>query len=141
VAINAGGKASGGFKADTGFSGGSTYSTTAGIAGTEADAIYQTERWGDFRYGVALEDGRYDVTLKFAEIYHGAAGKRLFDVRAENKLVLDNYDVFREAGGKNRAVDETFTVQVTDGRLDLGFDGIVDNAKVGGIVITPDSLL
>jgi parallel beta-helix repeat protein len=141
VAINAGGKASGGFKADTGFSGGSTYSTKASIAGTGADAIYQTERWGDFRYGVAVEDGRYDVTLKFAEIYHGAAGKRVFDVRAEGKLVLDNYDVFREAGGKNRAVDETFTVQVTDGRLDLGFDGVVDNAKVGGIVIALDSLL
>jgi parallel beta-helix repeat protein len=141
VAINAGGPAGGGFKADTGFSGGSTYRTTAGIAGTTADAIYQTERWGDFRYGVALEDGRYDVTLKFAEIYHNAGGKRVFDVRAENQLVLDNYDIFREAGGKNRAIDETFSVQVTDGRLDLGFDGIVDNAKVAGIVIAPDSLL
>ena len=99
------------------------------------DALYQTERYGNFKYSVAVKNGTYDVTLKFAEIYLDKAGQRLFDVKAENKLVLDNYDVFREAGGKNIAHDESFEVKVTDGRLDLEFISVHDNAKVGGIEI------
>ena len=59
----------------------------------------------------------------------------MFDVKAENRIVLDNYDIFREAGGKNIAVDETFQVAVTDGKLDLEFVSVVDNAKVSGIEI------
>jgi parallel beta-helix repeat protein len=135
LAINAGGKAANGFGADAFYFGGDTYATTAGIAGTTADAIYQTERYGDFKYSAAVKNGTYDVTLKFAEIYLSKAGQRLFDVEAENKLVLDNYDVFREAGGKNIAHDESFEVKVTDGRLDLEFIGVRDNAKVSGIEI------
>ncbi len=135
LAINAGGKAANGFAADAFYFGGNTYATSAGIAGTTADAIYQTERFGDFKYAAAVKNGTYDVTLKFAEIYLDKAGQRLFDVKAENKLVLDDYDVFREAGGKNIAVDETFEVKVTDGRLDLEFISVRENAKLCGIEI------
>ena len=136
AAINAGGKAAAGFGADAYFSGGDTYATSAGINGTTADAIYQTERYGDFKYAVGLKNGTYDVTLKFAEIYLDKAGQRLFDVRAENQLILDNFDVYA-AAGKNAAVDRTFEVTVTDGRLDLEFLSVKDNAKVSGIQIVP----
>ena len=122
-------------RADAFYFGGDTYATTAGIGGTSDDAIYQTERYGDFKYSAAVKNGTYDVTLKFAEIYLDKAGQRLFDVEAENKLVLDDYDVFREAGGKNIAHDESFEVKVTDGRLDLEFLSVKDNAKVSGIEI------
>ena len=135
VAINAGGKASGDFVADAFYFGGDTYATTAGIAGTTDDALYQTERYGNFKYSVAAANGTYDVTLKFAEIYLNGAGQRLFDVKAENAIVLDNYDVFKEAGGKNVAHDESFQVKVTDGKLDLDFISVLDNAKVGAIEI------
>ncbi len=135
LAVNAGGGASGGFAADAFFFGGNTYSTGAGIAGTTADAIYQTERYGNFKYSAAVDNGTYGVTLKFAEIYLDGAGQRVFDVKAENKIVLDNYDVFDEAGGKNIAHDETFQVNVTDGKLDLDFISLVENAKVSGIEI------
>jgi Fe-S cluster assembly protein SufB len=53
----------------------------------------------------------------------------------ENKLVLNDYDVYKEAGGKYVAHDETFQVTVNDGKLDLDFISIVDNAKVNGIEI------
>ena len=135
MAINAGGKASGDFVADAFYFGGDTYATTAGIAGTTDDALYQTERYGNFKYSVAAANGTYDVTLKFAEIYLNGAGQRLFDVKAENAIVLDNYDIFREAGGKNIAHDESFQVTVTDGKLDLDFISVLDNAKVSAIEI------
>ena len=126
---------SGAFSADTFYFGGSTYASGAAIANTTDDAIYQTERYGNFRYSAPVENGTYEVTLKFAELFWGSAGKRVFDVKAENRIVLDNYDIFREAGGKNIAVDETFQVAVTDGKLDLEFVSVVENAKVSGIEI------
>jgi Malectin domain len=135
LAINAGGPATGGFSADAFFFGGDTYATGSGIAGTSADTIYQSERWGDFKYATAVDNGTYGVTLKFAEVYVNGAGQRLFDVKAENKLVLNDYDVYKEAGGKYVAHDETFQVTVNDGKLDLDFISIVDNAKVNGIEI------
>ena len=110
---------------------------TAAIGNTDFDALYQTERYGNFRYEADVDNGTYDVTLKFAEIYLNGAGQRLFDVKAEGKLVLDNYDIFKEAGGKNLAVDETFRVTVTDGDLDLDFISVRDNAKISGIEISP----
>jgi hypothetical protein len=135
IAINAGGKATGGFAADSHFSGGKTYSTGAAIANTANDAVYQTERFGDFSYSVPVENGKHSVTLKFAEIYFGAAGQRVFDVKAEGKLVLDNFDVFQFAGGKNVARDKVLSVNVADGDLDLQFISVKNNAKVSGIEI------
>jgi parallel beta-helix repeat protein len=137
LAINAGGRAAHGFAADAYFSGGDTYATSAAIGGTGEDAVYQSERYGDFKYSAAVANGTYEVTLKFAEIYLNGAGQRLFDVRAENQLLLDNFDVFAAAGGKNAAVDRTFQVKVSDGRLDLDFSSVRDNAKVSGIEIVP----
>ena len=142
LSINAGGKAVGDFDADSFHFGGNMYSTKAAIAGTTADSLYQTERYGDFSYKMAVENGVYDVTLKFAEIYWAKAGARVFDVRAEGMVALENYDIFKEAGGKNIAVDETFSVTVKDGMLNLDFLTEIDNAKVSAIDISPaDTLL
>jgi hypothetical protein len=135
VKINAGGKASGDFSADVHFAGGGVYGTAAAIAGTADDAVYQTERFGNFGYAVDVANGAYEVTLKFAEIFFGAAGKRLFDVKAEGKLVLNDLDVFKAAGGKNVALDRTITVNVSDGELNLDFVSVRNNAKLSGIEI------
>lgn len=124
------------YTADTDVSGGRKYTTSAEIAGTADDLLYQTERWGDFSYDLALANGDYEVTLQFAEIYHNGAGRRLFDVEAEGKLVLDNVDIWTEAGGKNVAWDVTVSVTVTDGNLDLDFIGVRDNAKLNGLIVT-----
>ena len=70
-----------------------------------------------------------------AEVFFNAGGKRVFDVKAEGKVVLDNLDIYREAGGKNVAHDETFRVEVTDGRLDLDFVSLVNNAQVNAIAV------
>ena len=79
VAVNVGGSqftAADGtiYQADTLFSGGSTYKTTATIADTTDDALYQSERYGNFSYNVPVDNGNYVVTLKFAEIYLSAPG-------------------------------------------------------------------
>lgn len=109
----------------------------ASITGADDQAVYQTERYGNFDYSIPLENGIYDVTFRFAEIYFDSGGKRVFDVRAEDELVIENLDVFKAAGGKNVAYDETVAVEVTDGQLDLEFISVVENAKLSGIDIAP----
>ncbi|RYY97793.1 MAG: hypothetical protein EOO11_09905, partial [Chitinophagaceae bacterium] len=110
------------------------------IAGTADDAIYQTERWGSsFGYAFPVSNGQYQVLLHFAEIYWTSAGSRLFDVSIEGAKLLDNYDIVAKAGAFT-ATTETFTVNVSDGTLNISFsalaaDGGADNAKVSAIEI------
>ncbi len=122
---------------DTNFVGGYTFSTTAPIAGTTDDPLHQTERYGNFSYQIPVQNGGYQVTLHFAEIYWTEPGQRVFDVLLEGSVVLDNFDVFQAAGAANTAVTRTFAVQVNDGVLNIDFVSIVDFAKVSAIEVGP----
>ena len=138
LALNAGGAALDGvdgidWEGDGFFTGGRAYATGAAIANTEDDALYQSERYGDFSYAVPVANGDYVVMLRFAEIYWDAAGERLFDVAAEDALVIDDLDIWAVAGGKNVAYDVALPVSVADGTLDLDFITETDNAKVSAI--------
>lgn len=128
---------------------GETYSVTTAIAGTNDDAIYQTERYattdnGSFSYAFPVSNGSYTVILHFAETYWTASGKRKFDVSIENNLVLNNYDIFQKVGAFT-ATKETFTVNVTDGVLSINFngalaDGGIDRPKISAIEILPSAV-
>ena len=137
-AVNAGGAsytASDGtvYEADTAYSGGNLYSDpSAAIAGTTDDALYQSERYGSFSYAVPVADGTYAVTLQFAEIWWTVDSQRVFDVTAEGTTVVDDLDLYA-AAGHDTAYDAVVTVAVTDGTLDLGLVGSVDNAKVNAV--------
>ena len=121
-----------------GFVGAGSFARANPIAQTEDDVLYQSEAFGNnFSYQQELENGSYDVTLKFAEVFFNNAGQRVFDVAAEGQTVLDDFDIVESAGGKNIAVDRTFTVGVSDGTLDLDFSSIIDKAKVSAIEIKP----
>ncbi|TGE04530.1 malectin domain-containing carbohydrate-binding protein, partial [Hymenobacter fodinae] len=133
------------FSADSYYTGSSsTHSTTALINGI--DALYQTERYGNtgtMNYAFPVTNGQYKVVLHFAELYWNATGRRVFDVSLENQKVLDNYDIFKKVGALT-GTTETFTVNVTDGVLNLYFsslasDGGVDAAKISAIEVLPAS--
>jgi subtilase family serine protease len=144
LAIDAGGGAVGNFVADTDYRGGSTYSTshaidTSGVTNPAPQSVYQTERYGNFRYTIPnLTPGAsYTVRLDFAEIYWNQAGRRLFNVKINGSQVLTNFDVFATAGGKYKAIAEQFTaVADASGNLTIQFISVRDNAKVSGIEIS-----
>jgi len=98
----------------------STRSTNAGIAGTTRDPLYQTNRAGMSAYRFTVPNGTYRVDLSFAELQVAKTGGRVFSVGLEGSTVLSNFDVFATAG-KLAAVDRSFTVEVTDGVLDISF--------------------
>ena len=126
------------WSANDGLNGGRSYANTNEIAQTDNDLIYQSEYYGqDFDYSQSVINGNYDITLHFAEIYFNQAGRRVFDVSAEDQLILDDFDIYSEAGGKDIALEKTFTVGVSDGSIDLNFVAEVNNAKVSAIEIKP----
>ncbi|MEU2895998.1 nucleoside hydrolase-like domain-containing protein [Streptomyces griseoincarnatus] len=140
-AVNPGGGAFTGsdgtaYAADTGFSGGSTYSKDVAIAGTTDDTLFQSERYGDFTYAAPVDNGHYAVTLYFAEVYHTAAGARSFDVLMEGEEQISDLDIYAEAGS-NTAYATRTDVTVGDGTLNLQFVSNVENAKVNAIKVTP----
>jgi hypothetical protein len=166
-AVNAGGPeytASDGtvYAADTGFDGGFTFSTGSygtpsdpEINDTDDDTLYRSERYGgSFSYDVPVSNGTYEVTLQFAEIYQGVStsdepdssgptdgtdeNDRVFDVSAEGEPVVSDYDIFADVGPLT-ATEVTYTVEVTDGVLNLEFTAINDHAKVSAITVSvPD---
>jgi len=123
--INAGGPAlrppSPAAVADTGYAGGVASSTAAPVARTDDDALYQTFRSGVAAYRVPVRAaGLVRVGLHLVEPAFQAPGRRVFDVTAEGRAVLERVDVFADVG-RNAADVRTFDVAVRDGVLDLGF--------------------
>ena len=145
--VNAGGSnfaGSGGetWLADAGFyNEGSTFSQTGEILGTNNDSLYLVERYDpawepEMVYSFPISPGPYIVRLHFAEIYAGAAsvGARTFDVRIESIPVLNNLDVYAQAGFKTALIKE-IEVEVTDGSLDIEFIHRNENPTICAIEI------
>lgn len=95
-----------------------------------------------FRYIFTLPNGSYTVKLFFAEHHFDKVGKRKFDVRIQGRTVLENYDIFRKAKGKNKGRVEMFRgIIVEDGYLRIDFCSRVDRATINLIeVISEESI-
>jgi hypothetical protein len=145
VQINSGGPAVAPFTADADFTGGATAGTgtainTSGVTNPAPQAVYQTNRYGNFSYTVpGLTAGAsYTVRLHFAETYWTAAGQRTFNASINGKQVLTNFDIVGAAGAPNKAVAEQFTAAAdSTGKITIQFTTIKDNAQVNGIEILP----
>jgi hypothetical protein len=140
--INAGGSAvtAGGvdWDADRYYNGSTrTYGNSSSIAGTTADLLYQTERYGKtFGYSLPVSSGVYTVKLHFAEIYFSSVNSRVFDMEVENRqFALDNFDIVREVGSKTAVVKTINNVRVVDGSLDIDFGAAIDNGKISAIEV------
>ncbi|MET0497602.1 MAG: malectin domain-containing carbohydrate-binding protein [Steroidobacteraceae bacterium] len=130
--------------ADTGFNTGSVSTSTAPIAGTADDSLYQSIRWDDtpapeLQYSVPVANGSYLVKLYFAEsnTKTAYAGARVFDVDMEGSVRFDNLDVFAQAGGLNTALVKSATVTVSDGVLNILLRHQVKNPIISAIEIVP----
>jgi len=145
LTINAGGGAIGAYSRDGGFLGGTAYATAAPVDVREVDSpapqqVYQSARQGDFSYLMTgLVSGKaYDVRLDFAELSASGPGQRQFDVSMNGATVLDDFDVFAEAGGLYKALAREFIINAGPGGLiRIDFKPVVGSAEVNGIVVSP----
>jgi hypothetical protein len=124
------------WSADYGYSGGNAWGTSNGISSTNSPALYQTERWApSFQYQFPVSNGTHTVTLKFAEIYFTLPNQRVFNVSINGQQVLSNFDIIAQTGGPFIALDRPFTVNVTNGMINIQFQQVVNNPKISAIQI------
>ncbi|GLT51786.1 hypothetical protein SLA2020_251700 [Shorea laevis] len=105
-------------------------STSALVRNTNSPELYQTSRIspGSLRYyGLGLENGPYTVNLLFAETlfrdrstqFWDSLGRRVFDIYIQGTIVLKDFDISKEAGGVERAINKNFTATVTENHLEI----------------------
>jgi hypothetical protein len=138
-----GGAATPGWRADSGGwtsadGGARTTRTAVANAGQVPQAVYRTGREGTrVSYALNVPDGYYNVRLHFAEPRHAAAGQRIFTVSVEGLEVLTNFDIFRAAGGRNRAVQRGFAKVRVQGGLLIRAVASQGQALINGIEVWP----
>lgn len=109
-------------------------------------SIYLRRRRGTFSYAIPLPKGVYELRLHFADSFFGqdapqggGESSRLFDVKANGKTLLDDFDVIADAGGSNTADVKIFSniEPASDGLLHLDFIPYRNVAFVNAIEIFP----
>jgi Malectin domain len=130
--------------ADRYFCHGNTVPRSEMVTNTSDPEIYKAERFGNFTYTIPVAEGRYSVTLKFAETWFGpghpgggGSGSRLFDVYCNGSALLRNFDIFRAAGGAQRAIERTFhgIVPNGQGKIALSFVPVINYACINAIEV------
>jgi beta-galactosidase len=114
------------------------------INGTADGALFQTFRYGmdKLKYEFPVANGTYQVELYFIEPWYGIGGGmdctgwRLFDVAINNKTVIKDLDIWKQAG-VNTAYKKTITAQVSGGKLVVSFPNVVaGQAIISAIAIS-----
>ncbi|MFK8083899.1 MAG: malectin domain-containing carbohydrate-binding protein [Granulosicoccus sp.] len=110
--------------------------------------LYRAHRlsWnGPVNVSVPVGNGTYSVTLMFAETFPNAAigtaqgwFKRVMDISAEGQAKVSGLDLM-QAAGHYVAHDETFSVTVNDGKLDMEISASSDNPMLSAIKITQNA--
>jgi mannan endo-1,4-beta-mannosidase len=128
------------WSADEDYAGGTALLTADhAVAGTSSPDLYDGQRYGDsgtaFKYVIPVPAGRYLVRLHFTEGYF-ATGGRVFDVSLDGIKVLQNFDIYAEAGSAWKAVDHAFAVSVASApAITLTFDPVVQDPLINAIEI------
>jgi hypothetical protein len=110
--------------------------------------LFRGERFGNLRYVIPVPEGRYGVTLYFAEAWFGpgtpaggGAGSRVFDVFCNGAALRHNFDVFKEAHGAGRAT--TFTTHSLEpdsqGKLNIALQPTRNYACTNAIEVWDES--
>jgi len=153
IRINCGGEETEGFVGDAFVHGGSIGHREA-IVDTSAPhaapaVVYQAERCGEFSYTLptpVLPGGRtYTLRLHFAESSDEYAGKRRMNISLNGQTVLQDFDIFAEAGSVNKAIVKEFAALQPGlhGSLVIDFTPAPDSpdqqAKVSAVELYADA--
>jgi mannose/cellobiose epimerase-like protein (N-acyl-D-glucosamine 2-epimerase family) len=116
-----------------------------GVTDPAPQAVYQSERYGNSTYTFPnlTAGAAYTVRLHFAELYHTATGKRVFNMSINGTTVLSNFDIYAVTGARYKAAVRAFTATATtSGQIVVAFSKVTDNATIEGIEVlntTPDN--
>ncbi len=98
-------------------------STSHSIINTLDTELFQTIRMGEeLIYRFDLPKGDYIIRLLFAEIYWETSCAEQQDVYIQDKKVLENFNIYDEAG-HDEALEKIFETKVRQDSLEIGFVG------------------
>ncbi len=110
-------------------------------------ALFETARWGRFKYAIPLSPGSYELRLFFMERLigpgtierQGGENNRVFDVLLNGKTVLSSFDPYSDAGGNLIAHIRAFkeVSPGSDGYLRIQFIPARDEPFINAIEILP----
>lgn len=100
------------------------------VSGTPDQELYRYGvHWPDFSVNLTVAPGSYNVHLKFAETQYDGPGEREMAIYINGRQMTGGLDVFKTAGGLNKAVDVVYdNVQPENGVVAIRFVG----AKLNG---------
>ena len=116
---------------------------------TEMDNIYIKQRstideLGSFEYTIPITNGTYILKLHFAEIFYGApsggvgtSNARVFNVEVEGMVLLQEFDIFVEAGAVTAIIKE-FEVNIEDEELNIRANASVGRPALAAIEVLGD---
>jgi len=115
-----------------------TYDHIRGVRDWE---LFQYFRFGrhELSYRFDVPDGKYRIELYFVEPWHGTGGSdktdceglRIFDVAVNGNVVLNDLDLWAEAG-HDKAVKKTVYTHIKGGKMQINFPEV----KAGQAVIS-----
>jgi hypothetical protein len=118
------------------------------VSNTPDPDLYRGERFGNLTYVVPVADGRYGVTLYFSESWFGpnqagggGVGSRIFDILCNGVAIKRNLDLYKEAGGYDRAVIWTMHgIEPThQGKLVISLLPVVNYASINALEVVDES--
>jgi hypothetical protein len=133
---------------DTYFQNGTVSDPPRQVSGSPDPNLYAQERYGHFTYSIPVDTrGRYTLVLHFAELYWGpqasgseVEGSRVFRVYCNGSTLLDNFDIFKEAGSLHALTKTFYHLRPSpEGKLDLTFEPIVNYATISAIEVIDES--
>lgn len=121
---------------------------TSSVSGSADPDLFVNERFGHFTYAIPVDTrGQYTVILHFTEFYFGpgapgsgGVGSRVFNVMANGVMLLDHFDLFKEAGSLHTISKAFYHLKPTaQGKLNLTFEPVINNATISGIEVHDES--
>jgi alpha-N-arabinofuranosidase len=129
------------WEAERGFEGGNTIERPdIEIANTKEPGLYRSEHYSMDSFSCDVPNGKYTVNLHFAETFEGITGEgqRVFSFDVQGHDFKD-FDVWKKAGGSNRAYIVTVPVEVTNGKFKITFTSNIENPQINAIEIIPQT--
>jgi len=108
------------------------------ITNTADDALFQSERRALVNYTIRMENGTYDLLLKFSENKFDTLDMRVFDIFVEGKKEVSSLDLYKQAG-KNAAYELGIeNILVQDQELNIHFAAIKGEAVINALEVHQD---
>lgn len=130
------------------FQGGMPSDLPQQVSGTPDPNLFAQERYGHFTYSIPVDTrDRYTLVLHFAELFwgpqtsgSGGVGSRVFRVYCNGSTLLDNFDIYKEAGSLHALTKTFYHLQASpEGKLDLTFEPLENAATISAIEVIDES--